>query len=223
MNTMVMDKVAWWRLFVIVGASLLYIDRIRLTRKQTMVGVHSNRMGKVAVSKRWKYGSRWTLILLFALFMPAGLTQGISDQPGPVPSGQQGLPSEEEGKYVPPIQVTFVRETGEDLQRMIEQLPGESMADNRWTRLYEEELGIQIRYDWIATGDVYNQKLGVALASGRFPDIVKVNPYQLRQLSNAGWIEDLTEVYRTQASPLTKKYWRPREEVRSTPPPLTAN
>ena len=137
--------------------------------------------------------------------MPAGLTQGISDQPGPVPSGQQGLPSEEEGKYVPPIQVTFVRETGEDLQRMIEQLPGESMADNRWTRLYEEELGIQIRYDWIATGDVYNQKLGVALASGRFPDIVKVNPYQLRQLSNAGWIEDLTEVYRTQASPLTKK------------------
>ncbi|WP_405152557.1 extracellular solute-binding protein [Paenibacillus sp. FSL K6-0108] len=157
------------------------------------------------MSKRWKYGSRWTLILLFALFMPAGLTQGISDQPGPVPSGQQGLPSEEEGKYVPPIQVTFVRETGEDLQRMIEQLPGESMADNRWTRLYEEELGIQIRYDWIATGDVYNQKLGVALASGRFPDIVKVNPYQLRQLSNAGWIEDLTEVYRTQASPLTKK------------------
>lgn len=43
---MVMDKVAWWRLFVIVGASLLYIDRIRLTRKQTMVGVHSNRMGE---------------------------------------------------------------------------------------------------------------------------------------------------------------------------------
>lgn len=88
---------------------------------------------------------------------------------------------------------------------MVEDLPGESLIENRWTRLYEEELGIQIRYDWIAKGDVYNQKLGVALASGRFPDVVKVNPYQLRQLSNAGLIEDLTEVYQTQATPLTKK------------------
>ena len=77
-----------------------------------------------------------------------------------VTRGQQGEPYEDEGKYVPSIQVTFVRETGEELERMVEDLPGESLIDNRWTRLYEEELGIQIRYDWIATGDVYNQKLG---------------------------------------------------------------
>ncbi|PQP81482.1 ABC transporter substrate-binding protein [Paenibacillus sp. PCH8] len=109
------------------------------------------------------------------------------------------------GKYSPPIDVSFVRETGDDLQRMISELPGETMLDNRWTRLYEEELGIRIRYDWIANGDVYSQKLGVSLAAGRFPDVVKVNPYQLRQLSNAGLIEDLTEEYQVYASPLTKR------------------
>ncbi|WP_321573847.1 extracellular solute-binding protein [Paenibacillus sp. P13VS] len=157
------------------------------------------------MSNRWKYRTRWTLILLLAVLMPVSLMQGMSEQTQPLPTGQQGEPYEDEGKYVPSIQVTFVRETGDELERMVEDLPGESLIDNRWTRLYEEELGIQIRYDWIATGDVYNQKLGVALASGRFPDVVKVNPYQLRQLSNAGLIEDLTEVYQTQATPLTKK------------------
>lgn len=161
-------------------------------------------MGQVVVSNRWKYRTRWTLILLLAVLMPVSLMQGMSELT-PLPAGQQGEPYEDEGKYVPSIQVTFVRETGDELERMVEDLPGESLIDNRWTRLYEEELGIQIRYDWIATGDVYNQKLGVALASGRFPDVVKVNPYQLRQLSNAGLIEDLTEVYQTQATPLTKK------------------
>jgi len=157
------------------------------------------------VPNQWKYRTRWALILLLVVCMPAGFTKGFLEQPQPVPAGQQGQPLEEEGRYVPPIKVTFVRETGEDLQRMIDQLPGESLVDNRWTRLYEEELGIQIHYDWIATGDVYSQKLGVSLAAGRFPDVVKVNPYQLRQLSNAGLIEDLTDVYKSQASPLTKK------------------
>lgn len=152
--------------------------------------------------KRWMYKTRWTIIIILTVCMPAGHTQGNSGQLLSS-SGQQTEASEE--AYSPPIQVSFVRETGEDLQRMIDQLPGETLVDNRWTRLYEQELGIQIRYDWIATGDVYNQKLGVSLAAGRFPDVVKVNPYQLRQLSNANLIEDLTDVYRDYASPLTKR------------------
>lgn len=152
--------------------------------------------------KRWMYKTRWTIIIFLTVCMPVGLTQGNSGQLNSSNNEQPGLSSE---AYDPPIKVSFVRETGEDLQRMIEQLPDETLVDNRWTRLYERELGIQIRYDWIATGDVYNQKLGVSLAAGRFPDVVKVNPYQLRQLSNANLIEDLTEVYRDFASPLTKK------------------
>ncbi|MDR6721785.1 putative aldouronate transport system substrate-binding protein [Paenibacillus amylolyticus] len=157
------------------------------------------------MNKRWLYRSRWTFIIVLAVCIPAGHTQGNSGQLHSSSDGQQQRSSTVLGKYDPPIKVSFVRETGEDLQRMIDQLPDETLTNNRWTRLYEQELGIQIHYDWIATGDVYHQKMGVSLAAGRFPDVVKVNPYQLRQLSNAGLIEDLTEVYRTHASPLTKK------------------
>lgn len=152
--------------------------------------------------KRWMYKTRWTIIIFLTVCMPVGLTQGNSGQLNSSNNEQPGLSSE---AYDPPIKVSFVRETGEDLRRMMKPVPDETLVDNRWTRLYERELGIQIRYDWIATGDVYNQKLGVSLAAGRFPDVVKVNPYQLRRLSNANLIEDLTEVYRDFASPLTKK------------------
>ncbi|MCM3781620.1 extracellular solute-binding protein [Neobacillus mesonae] len=153
---------------------------------------------------RWQDITRRTFILFIVLCIPASQYEGNVEQQSSQPGGQPIHNSYMIGKYSPPIEVSFVREMEEELQQMISELPGETVMDNRWTRLYENELGIRIRYDWIASGDVYNQKLGVSLASGRFPDVVKVNPYQLRQLSNAGMIEDLTEVYQTYASPLTK-------------------
>lgn len=116
--------------------------------------------------KRWMYKTRWTIIIFLTVCIPTGHTQGDSGLINNLSKDQQASSL---AAYSPPIQVSFVRETGEDLQRMIEQLPGETLVDNRWTRLYEQELGIQIRYDWIATGDVYNQKLGVSLLCRPFP------------------------------------------------------
>ncbi len=107
-------------------------------------------------------------------------------------------------KFDPPITITFVRETGEGLEGLSRNL-GETIENNRWNRLYEDVLGIQIRNQWIARGDLYRQKLGVALASGNIPDVIRVNAEQLRQLSNAGLIQDLTEVYDTYAAPFTKE------------------
>ena len=107
--------------------------------------------------------------------------------------------------YSPPIELSFVRETSDNLNELLRHLPGETLEDNRWTRLYEQMLGIRIRYSWTAKGDLYHQKLGVALASGDIPDVVKVNAQQLRYLSNAGLILDLTEVYERYATPFTKK------------------
>ena len=46
------------------------------------------------------------------------------------------------------------------------------------------------------------------LASGDIPDIVKVNAQQLRQLSHAGLIQDLTQIYKEYASPLTQQVHR---------------
>lgn len=106
--------------------------------------------------------------------------------------------------YDPPIEATFVREIGDSFEEFIASLPDETLADNRWTRLYEEVLGVRIRYDWTAKGDMYRQKLGVSLASGNIPDIVEVNALQLRLLSNMGLIQNLTEVYEEYATDFTK-------------------
>ncbi|WP_367649746.1 extracellular solute-binding protein [Paenibacillus sp. NEAU-GSW1] len=108
-------------------------------------------------------------------------------------------------RYDPPIELSFVREVSEVMDGFIKQLPGETLEDNRWTRLNEEVLGIKIKYEWTANGDLYRQKLGASIASGHIPDVVQVTPQQLRELSNAGLIEDLTEAYHNYASPLTKK------------------
>lgn len=107
--------------------------------------------------------------------------------------------------YEPAIEIGMVRETTDSLEDMIAGLPGESLLDNRWTRLYEEELGIRIRYDWVDKGVLYHQKMGVSLASGAIPDVVRVNAQQLRRLSNANQLQDLTYVYEAYASPLTRE------------------
>ncbi|MCM3629856.1 extracellular solute-binding protein [Paenibacillus glycanilyticus] len=108
-------------------------------------------------------------------------------------------------RYDPPIELSFVRQVGEGLEGLIADLPGETLEDNRWTRLDEDMLGIKIKYDWKAKGDLYGQKLGASIASGNIPDVVQVNAQQLRELSNAGLIQDLTQIYGKYASPLTQK------------------
>ncbi|THF74069.1 extracellular solute-binding protein [Cohnella fermenti] len=108
-------------------------------------------------------------------------------------------------RYPSTIELSFVRQTSDDLEGMLRQLPGETLLDNRWSRLYENVLGVKIAYDWTAKGELYNQKLGVAIASGTIPDVIKVNAQQLRQLSNAGMIEDLTTVYDRFATAFTKQ------------------
>lgn len=126
--------------------------------------------------------------------------QENSNTPVPASNADRSL-----SRYAPPIELSFVREVGEGLEGLISNLPGETLEDNRWTRLTEETLGIKIKYDWTAKGDLYRQKLGASIASGHIPDVVQVSAQQLRELSNAGLIEDLTDVYEQYASALTKK------------------
>ena len=108
-------------------------------------------------------------------------------------------------KYNPPIEITFVREISDGLEDTIKGLSGETLHDNRWSRLYEQVLGIDIEYAWTARSEQYFKKLDIMLASGNISDIVKVNAQQLRQLSNAGLIQDLTQAYDEYASPLLKE------------------
>ncbi|UKS28107.1 extracellular solute-binding protein [Paenibacillus sp. HWE-109] len=114
------------------------------------------------------------------------------------------------GKYDPPIEVSFVRNLNDVVENnVLGVLKGESFEDNRWTRLYKEQLGINIKNNWVVKGsdtsDQYLQKLNVTLASGDLPDVIPVNATQLKQLADSGQIEDMTALYEKYAAPLTKE------------------
>ena len=81
--------------------------------------------------------------------------------------------------YEPPIELSMAGESSIFIEELMQVFPDESLADNRWTRLYEEVLGIKIVYNWIERGDMYDKKLGVAISSGDIPDVVRVDANQL--------------------------------------------
>ena len=96
------------------------------------------------------------------------------------------------GKYDPPIEVTFVRSTSASMKPDQE---GGLEEDNVWTRLYEEEYGIKVKFYWMAaSGDQYTQKMNVMLATGDYPDFFPVNGTQLKQLAESDAIMPVTEL-----------------------------
>ncbi|MBP1965033.1 extracellular solute-binding protein [Paenibacillus aceris] len=114
------------------------------------------------------------------------------------------------GKYDPPIDVSFVRNLSDVVENnVLGVLKGETFEDNRWSRLYKDQLGINIKNSWVVKGndtsEQYLQKLNVTLASGDLPDVIPVNATQLKQLSDSDQIEDMTALYQKYASPLTKE------------------
>lgn len=116
------------------------------------------------------------------------------------------------GKYDPAIDITFVRGIDDDLaSNILPKTPGETIEDNRWLKLYKDELGINIKYDWTVKGswtsDAYLQKINVTLASGDLPDVVPVNAAQMKQLADSDMIEDMTQYYNDYASDMTKQVY----------------
>lgn len=114
------------------------------------------------------------------------------------------------GKYDPPIEVSFVRDLSDVVENnVLGVLKDETLEDNRWSQLYEKELGIKIVYDWVVKGsptsDQYLQKINVTLASGDLPDFIPVNANQLKQLADSDQIEDMKAIYEKYASPMTKE------------------
>ncbi|PWW07227.1 carbohydrate ABC transporter substrate-binding protein (CUT1 family) [Paenibacillus cellulosilyticus] len=147
-----------------------------------------------------------TAILLVPMLATCASGDDTSDEQPPTKNNEEIIYNEPGlSKYDLPITLTFVRQTGDSLDDLLKQMPGDTLDNNIWTRLYEQVLGIRIKYEWTAKGDLYNEKLGVALAAGNLPDVVRVNAQQLRQLSNAGLIQDLTNVYNKYATPFTKE------------------
>jgi putative aldouronate transport system substrate-binding protein len=108
------------------------------------------------------------------------------------------------GKYLKTIEVSTVRIIGDNVKFA----DGEDMDNNQWTRTLLERLGIKVKNDWIVKGEQPGgpgeQKMNVSIASGDLPDIFPVNATQLKQLTDAGQLMDLTKLYEKYASPMVK-------------------
>lgn len=104
------------------------------------------------------------------------------------------------GKYDPPITLTM--SVGSAVKEWHD---GESDEDNRWIDEYANALGINVDVVWAVPNNQYHERLGVTIATGDVPDIMRVDKVTLAQLVESDLVEDLTEVYEKYASPLLKE------------------
>lgn len=72
---------------------------------------------------------------------------------------------------------------------------GDTVNDNAWLRYFETRNGVKPEVVWWASGDAYDQKVSMAIASGDTPDYLEVNLNQFRMLAKSGMLADLTEYY----------------------------
>ncbi|MBB6671276.1 extracellular solute-binding protein [Cohnella nanjingensis] len=108
------------------------------------------------------------------------------------------------GKYDSPITVTSVMGLSDQVQKSVAIKP-DVVNDNIWTRGYEKELGIKIKYLWTVPGAQMEQKMNVAISSNDLPDIIPANPRQFKMLVDTGVAMDITQLFDQYASDFTKK------------------
>lgn len=139
---------------------------------------------------------------LVALVAAAGLWAG-GPQEQPTPS-QAPIPPGPLGVYKPTITLHSV--IGVD--QLMKFNKGDDITNNIWTRVYEQELGIKLVYDWTVEVSQYKEKLNLALASKQIPDVFICSPDQFLLLQESNALADMTKVWDTYASDLTKGLYK---------------
>lgn len=93
-------------------------------------------------------------------------SESASTQPSPAEETADPM-----GRFDPPIEVTAVRSVATTMKFE----NGDTIDNNAWTKLYEKELGIKLKYLWAVDPSQYEQKLNVMMTTGscrtscRFP------------------------------------------------------
>lgn len=120
------------------------------------------------------------------------------------------LPALAESNPYDGITIHMFHDNNPSTQEELKEKFGETMEDNRWTRLYKEKLGVDIVYDWYADGDTFKQKSKLAIASGDLPDIFVIEDLtDLTQLAEEGMIHPLGDLFDEYASDLLKQIMMP--------------
>ncbi|WJH35995.1 hypothetical protein N6H14_08910 [Paenibacillus sp. CC-CFT747] len=117
---------------------------------------------------------------LLAIGSTLAVSACSSSSPSSSPSGTSkpdaaasAAPAGPLSKYPSPVEVTTVR----SVDASIKFKGNDTIDNNEWTRAYLDELGIKLKYNWIATsGEDATQKMNVMIASGSFRTLYRSVP-----------------------------------------------
>jgi putative aldouronate transport system substrate-binding protein len=91
---------------------------------------------------------------------------------------------------------------------------GDSYSDNAYTRLIQEELGIELESVFEAHGDDYNRQVSLAIASGDLPDVMLVGSRdELQEMVDNDLVEDMTDVFEETASANLKDIYKSFDDI----------
>ena len=143
-----------------------------------------------------------------ALFLTAAMTVSLAACGGGgdtgTSSGTAGAGSTQEGTQADAgknVELTYMHK----LNGTEKYVGSDDINNNVYTRCYQDELGITLKYTIAAAGDDYTQKLTMAIASNDLPDLMDLPPEEFSELANAGMLADITDAYDTYASDLLKE------------------
>ncbi|RAU97104.1 extracellular solute-binding protein [Paenibacillus sp. YN15] len=129
---------------------------------------------------------------------------GKSDGEGKSPAASSGASAapalDISKKYEPPVEISAWRYTEASYQYE----NGDTIDNNIYTKMYEDELGIKLKYKWTVPVEQFDQKLSVSIASGDTADIMWLKNKQLTDLAENDMLYDLTDLFEKYATPITK-------------------
>ncbi|MBB3125484.1 putative aldouronate transport system substrate-binding protein [Paenibacillus rhizosphaerae] len=138
------------------------------------------------------------ILLVFILILTACSDQTEKNESDSEPSGQ-----DQNGQ----INIQFGAAIDPNMEQVgkLEKKTGETLENNRWTKLFSEKNGVTTQYKLMAPQADYTQKLKLSIASGDLPDIFVVSDKaDLKQLAEGGAIQEMGPIYDQYASPLLK-------------------
>ncbi|MBQ4564233.1 MAG: hypothetical protein IJA58_07110 [Lachnospiraceae bacterium] len=144
------------------------------------------------------------MVLLMAMVMLASCLMGCNGD------GGDNKTESPDGKKT----VSFVAVEDTDLSSLLKELAeegiNETTQDNRWTRLFEETLNIDITFNWVANGwDQKRERLGLSLADPKsLPDVISFDDLGMAlDAYKGGLTMDLKEAFDLYASDLVKEFF----------------
>ncbi|WP_146250194.1 extracellular solute-binding protein [Paenibacillus flagellatus] len=137
------------------------------------------------------------------MMLIAACSDNNTQEPKKESDGQPAQTAVDPYRLPKPVDVKIVKAVLPDLK-----LPqGDTVENNLFSRHTAEKTNINFKLMWYASGQDYEQKYKLAIASNDLPDALIVDEKTFRSMAEGGQIEDLSKAYETYASPQLKEYY----------------